>query len=151
MATSTVRQRSQAHTEPLNSGDFRVAFTLVELLVVIAIIGLLVALLIPAVQAARESARNTQCRSNLKQISLAAQAHHAALGKFPASWFTENSFQEKGTMTWARALFPYMEQNAICKAWDIADATLSGNNAVLVAAPVAEHICPSATHEPTYE
>jgi len=85
----------------------RDGFTLVELLVVIAIIGVMVGLLLPAVQAAREAARRMQCSNNLKQIALAMHNYHDSLGSFPASrasccWGT-----------WNVLIMPYIEQGNV--------------------------------------
>lgn len=85
----------------------RVGFTLVELLVVIAIIGVLVALLLPAVQAAREAARRSQCINNLKQIGLSAQNYHGAMNQFPIG-----ANMGEGSM-WSLYLTPYMEQQSL--------------------------------------
>ncbi len=70
---------------------FRTGFTLIELLVVIAIIGVLVALILPAVQAAREAGRRTQCINNLKQLGLACQQYHDNYQSFPSGWYCDET------------------------------------------------------------
>jgi prepilin-type N-terminal cleavage/methylation domain-containing protein len=109
----------------MRSKQAQSGFTLVELLVVIAIIGMLVALLLPAVQAAREASRRTHCRNNLRQIGLAMQSHVAALGVFPtggAGSFPriENYLSggkplgpDKQGLGWAYQILPYLEGGAI--------------------------------------
>ncbi len=82
-------------------------FTLVELLVVIAIIGILVALLLPAIQAAREAARRSQCSNNLKQISLACLNYESARGKLPTG-----AFLGEGS-AWSAFILPYLEEGAV--------------------------------------
>jgi prepilin-type N-terminal cleavage/methylation domain-containing protein len=91
----------------------RTAFTLVELLVVIAIIGMLVALLLPAVQAAREASRRSSCSNNLKQQALACLNFHDAFHSIPPVDMGDNF------ATWATMILPYIEQGPIYSQWDI--------------------------------
>lgn len=103
-------------------------FTIVELLVVIAIIGVLVGLLLPGVQAAREAARRSSCQNNLKQIGLGMHGHHDALGRFPSGWVNQSnrpgfdatatptdtsSEYNDGRWAWGAYLLPYIEQEGI--------------------------------------
>ena len=104
----------------------RRAFTLVELLVVITIIGILIALLLPAVQAAREAARRMQCANNFKQVGLALHNYHSALNSFPMGlnmWragmcATPNVTNSYYGVGWAAVILPYLEQGTIYDAMD---------------------------------
>src|SRR5262245_44077797 len=95
----------------------RQAFTLLELLVAIAVIAVLTALLLPAVQVAREAARRTQCRNNLKQIGIALHAYHDSLMVFPPGRITNWTMPGEGRCWSAYAhLLPYLGENAIFNA-----------------------------------
>ena len=99
------------------SGDRRArerrGFTLVELLVVIAIVGVLVALLLPAIQAARESARRTQCTNNLKQIGLGMINHEISKKTFPPGEFKPKGVPVNGGLAWSCWFLPYLEEAAL--------------------------------------
>src|SRR6476660_3591499 len=89
----------------------RLGFTLVELLVVIAIIGVLVALLLPAVQTARESARRTQCINHLKQFSLGCLNFEQARGIVPKGSYATGTWPEGGGVSWMFVALGYAEQS----------------------------------------
>jgi len=132
-------------------GNFR-AFTLVELLVVIAIIGILIALLLPAVQAAREAARRMQCSNNLKQFGLALHNYHDSLKAFPASRTNLKGGDADGWGTggWSGllTLFPYMEETS--RYQDII-GTAGGNawdSPVPLRTAVRGFLCPSDDSDP---
>jgi prepilin-type N-terminal cleavage/methylation domain-containing protein/prepilin-type processing-associated H-X9-DG protein len=111
-------------------------FTLVELLVVIAIIGILIALLLPAVQAARESARRSQCSNNLKQLGLAAQTFHDTKKFLPPS--------RMGTdyVTWAVVMLPFMEEQNYYSQWDVKRRYVD-HTAAVTRRGVPGYFCPS--------
>lgn len=88
----------------------RAAFTLVELLVVIAIISMLVAMLLPAVQAARESGRRSQCLNNLHQIGLALHHYHDSHKTLPPAWVRDTSATLPPYWAWGTFILPYLEQ-----------------------------------------
>lgn len=114
-------------------------FTLVELLVVITIIGILIALLLPAVQAAREAARRLQCSNNLKQISLAMLSYESTYGRLPVGvrWMPEP------LSTAFIALLPYVEQQALYEMYDYRVRNYS--NPQVISQQVPAYLCPSDT------
>jgi prepilin-type N-terminal cleavage/methylation domain-containing protein len=115
----------------------RQAFTLVELLVVIAIIGILVALLLPAVQAAREAARRTQCSNQLRQIGIACHNFHDTQGKLPTV------SAHLTYMSYLAQILPYMEQTSLRELINEGYAWDNAANDVAESTPVPAFQCPS--------
>jgi len=117
----------------------RHGFTLVEMLVVIAIIGVLIALLLPAVQSAREAARRAACSSNLRQIGLAMQNFETSRGYFPPSRFGTGGWSAQALIT------PYLEQDALYEKMDFNQSykAISINGKPLSAHRVPVYLCPS--------
>ncbi len=130
-------------------------FTLVELLIVIAIVGILIALLLPAVQAAREAARRMQCSANLKQLTLATENYTSIQGKLPPSGIVEEKTlmygrreypvfdQRSGKMfSWAVLLLPYLEESSLYSQFDFSRSILE-QSAEPQSQPVPVYLCPS--------
>ena len=127
------------------------AFSLVELLVAITIIGALLALLLPAVQAAREAARRLQCGNNVKQLALAAINHESAIGFFPTGGWTrawlghpDRGFDKRQPGGWIYNVLPFIEQQSL---HDLGasggNVTIQDANATRCATPLAGLNCPS--------
>ena len=122
-------------------------FTLVELLVVVAIIGILIALLLPAIQAAREAARRVHCSNNLKQIGLAMHGYHDVHKTFPPGTIWNRSVLQwvsaSHRTNWGIALLPHLEQGGLYDQYDQEADNTALVNAPVVAAFVPTYACPS--------
>jgi prepilin-type N-terminal cleavage/methylation domain-containing protein/prepilin-type processing-associated H-X9-DG protein len=139
----------------------RRGFTLIELLVVIAIIGVLIALLLPAVQSAREAARRSQCTNNLKQIGLAMHNYHTGSGSFPLGGTLAPAYAppptgyNAGWGTWGAAalMLGYLEQQPLYNACNFSWATVMGPgwpiNYTVSQAMVSTFLCPSDNLAPS--
>lgn len=129
------------------SGRARRAFTLVELLVVIAIIGILVALLLPAVQAAREAARRMSCQNNLKQIGIALHNYHDSFQTFPAGMLWPNIRRGVNSpdfrTNWVIAMLPFFEQQQLYTRYNKNFPISHAINADLRGTSIPALLCPS--------
>lgn len=137
----------------------RSGFTLIELLVVVAIIGLLISLLLPAVNAAREASRRMHCTNNLKQIGLALQVYQEAFKVFPPAYigtprqsgningvdFPDGNGNTTSGFAWGALILPQMEQIPIYSQFKFNLACWAPENAAAAISKVSTFICPSAT------
>jgi len=124
----------------------RRAFTLIELLVVIAIIGVLIGLLLPAVQKVREAAARGKCQNNLKQVGLAYLNFESANQGLPAAYWSGNVAKQPAA-GWATFLLPYMEQQNLYTQYNFTYAftdSINSQNQTVVMTPIPILTCPSA-------
>jgi prepilin-type N-terminal cleavage/methylation domain-containing protein len=125
----------------------RSAFTLVELLVVIAIIGVLVSLLLPAIQAAREAARRSQCQNNMRQLGIATHSYHDSKKKLPSSVRPFASFTVRaGAFV---LLLPYLERDDLFDQYDFGVSWSHANNLPISATRMSTFECPSSPTQGT--
>jgi prepilin-type N-terminal cleavage/methylation domain-containing protein/prepilin-type processing-associated H-X9-DG protein len=137
----------------------RGGFTLIELLVVIALIGVLIGLLLPAVQSARGAARRAQCTNNLKQIGLAMANYESSLGVFPSAFigdprasgaafgvsYPDGNMNTTSGFAWGTLILPYMEQGPLYASLNVNLPCWAPDNSTSARTKLAAHICPAVT------
>ena len=121
----------------------RQGLTLIEVLVVFSVIGVLMALIIPAVQAARESARKTQCKNNLRQIGLALQTYHDLHQQFPINYGNGNYDATNTGASWLQQILPQIDQSNLHAKIQFGKPVADLENEQVAKTPVALYLCPS--------
>lgn len=137
---------SRCDSVSFRSVPLRRAFTLVELIVVMAIIAILVGLILPAVQFAREAARQTSCRNNQHQIGLALHNYHSMHRSLPIGCLEWRGFRQpetKKNLAWSAFLLPFIEQQSLYEAIDFNYAYDHALNAEAAATVVSTYVCPT--------
>jgi prepilin-type N-terminal cleavage/methylation domain-containing protein len=143
VSSETIARRLPGGSPRARCAGFRGGFTLVELLVVIAIIGVLVGLLLPAVQAARESGRRTSCKNNLKQIGLGLLNYESAKGFYPTAVSGGGARHY-----WIAQILPFLDANPLADIYDYTVACTDVRNQAAVQVPLRFASCPSTPGGP---
>lgn len=128
----------------------RVGFTLVELLVVIAIIAILIGLLMPAVQSAREAARRISCQNNLHQIGVALHSYHSSFRQLPSGWIADDRDHHEPGWGWASAILPQLGQSAAYGQIDFSTPIEEDKHEPARLTPIEAYMCPSDILEPLF-
>ena len=123
------------------------AFTIVELLVVIAVIAILVAMLLPAIHAAREAARLTHCKNNLRQLGIALQGHDSAYGYFPSGVTANDDDLRNGMHSGFVFLLPFLEESSLFDSYDQSQPWTSELNLPVGKTRLQVLVCPSNQSE----
>ena len=128
----------------------RIAFTLIELLVVMAVIAVLVGLLLPAVQAAREAARATRCRNQLRQIALALHNYHDMAKVLPPGWTADPATQNHG-WGWSVAILPQTDQSSLWQQFHLHESITAPRHLPLIQTVLPLFQCPSDSYDAVAE
>ncbi|MCM2374112.1 DUF1559 domain-containing protein [Aporhodopirellula aestuarii] len=126
----------------------RHGFTVLELLVTVSMIGILLALILPALGTAREAARRVQCTDHLRELGMALHNHHSAKRQLPPGWTFDKS--KTSAYGWAVALLPYIEENALASQIDVTLTVNHSRHDIARTTSLAMMLCPSDITEPMF-